>query len=683
MNFYFVAFLALQPLLVSASDNAPQQALRGRNDIPDGTPNIKSDSVGRVLSTELELESFNTLMCNSELSDDDCDPASTRYSGTLSDLVDSTPQGEQAVVPCGRCVVVDTADGSILNLPDGINVVGMLHFPSTANLTVVTTNIVVQGVLKMDPPSSALGNKVRIKMVGSDDYYLRPHAENSLSCDEATGCLLGKKVIAVAGGKLDIRGLEDDTCPSWTKLQTSIPPSGVAESTGCELDHDLTLGDGSFTSADVGTLPDGWFLHHGGSTGSLKVVQDAEDGNKYLHQARRCCSFSGFGISFNTTCADPPSNSNNKGMYRLRLRYRSNALPGEEFEFDNNYPYLQLRPGGNIGRCPAAIDEEWVVCDRIITLPEEATNSASASLVFAMEVHPSKTIDYDDVMFEAVPYSYEIKVSNPDAAKCWGPNDEILITNSQSSGLWKDQVVATVHSVDAANNKLTFQQTDSIGNPRSLDDNINMASEVAWLSRPIIFEADGDGPSDNTYDSLHGGHLKILRTPNVVQHIEGVEIRNFGQQGILGRYPIHFHMSGSVAGSIVRKNVIRESKQRCIVIHGSHDVMVEDNVAFDSYGHCYILEDGGEHDNTFQNNLGARTRNQGISIGSTDHEASTLWITNPQNHFIGNVCAGSEKTGELYNGSLCVHFQSLHLLCNLMNLLPFFFPCHYIIRSLV
>ena len=96
--------------------------------------------------------------------------------------------------------------------------------------------------------------------------------------------------------------------------------------------------------------------------------------------------------------------------------------------------------------------------------------------------------------------------------------------------------------------------------------------------------------------------------------------------------PIHFHMYGNVAGSIVRKNVVRDSNQRCYVIHGTDEVAVEDNIAFDSYGHCYILEDGAEMENTFRGNLGVRTRRQWNGIGSTDDEASTFWITNTKNH---------------------------------------------------
>ena len=59
-----------------------------------------------------------------------------------------------------------------------------------------------------------------------------------------------------------------------------------------------------------------------------------------------------------------------------------------------------------------------------------------------------------------------------------------------------------------------------------------------------------------------------------------------------------------------------------------------------------MLEDGGETGNTFLNNLGSRTMNQQNSIGSTDNLSATLWITNPQNHFIGNVAAGGEHNGK-------------------------------------
>ena len=144
---------------------------------------------------------------------------------------------------------------------------------------------------------------------------------------------------------------------------------------------------------------------------------------------------------------------------------------------------------------------------------------------------------------------------------------------------------------------------------------------------------------------------------------------------VRGRYPIHFHMSRSAAGSVIRKNVIRDSKQRCVVILASHDILVEDNVAFDTFGHCYMTEDGGETGNSFLNNIGILTRNQEIGIGSTDYQAATLWISNPQNHYVGNVAAGSQSHGK----STCAVFESFTHLRLTILILQYFSLFHLVL----
>ena len=45
------------------------------------------------------------------------------------------------------------------------------------------------------------------------------------------------------------------------------------------------------------------------------------------------------------------------------------------------------------------------------------------------------------------------------------------------------------------------------------------------------------------------------------QLIEGVQFSGLGFQGVLGRYPIHFHMCASGQSHVVRKNSIYGSKQ--------------------------------------------------------------------------------------------------------------------------
>lgn len=587
---------------------------------------------------------FKALTCNDLLSVDDCSPDSLNYHGNLADLLASG----DTQIPCGKCATVETTDGSELDgTATGINVEGMLYFPSTANLTLQTTHIIVQGILKMDPPSVALGNKVTIRLVGSENRFLFPHSENAMACDSSTGCDIGKKAIVVAGGRLDIRGLEDPTCPGWTKLQSLEPPSGVSENTGCPLDYDATdIEDGTFESYDVGTTKPSGIATHRTNENGYEVLE--ESGNKFLHlrSAGRWYSSSGIGIILNAQCLETASTSNNGGRYSFNIRYR---VTGSGW---TSTPFMQMwGVGRNIGQsCPTPIIDEWVTCNVFITLTDDESESNGLNLVLTMNVEKTLNIDFDDIKFEAIPRSHEITLADPKAAECWSPNDELLVTYTQS---WTSQVVRDIKYVDNNTGKISFAHTDSLYSSNSLPNTIEnlsgssqiMAAEVAWLSRAIVFEAEGDGGSGTGIENLHGGHLKILCTPNVAQYIEGVEIRDFGQQGILGTYPIHFHMSGDVDGSIVRKNVIRNSKQRCVVIHGSHNVTIEENVAFDTYGHCYMLEDGGERGNTFLNNLGARTRAQQVSIGSTDHIPSALWITNPDNHFIGNVAAGSSHNG--------------------------------------
>ena len=125
-------------------------------------------------------------------------------------------------------------------------------------------------------------------------------------------------------------------------------------------------------------------------------------------------------------------------------------------------------------------------------------------------------------------------------------------------------------------------------------------------------------------------------------------ISNSSLEGELGRYPIHFHLCQDVKGSIVSKNSIRNSNQRCVVIHGSHNVTISENIAYETDGHCFILEDGGELDNRFLANLGASTRTARFLVRSFETDKSnpsTFWISNPANIFIGNVAAGSESSG--------------------------------------
>ena len=86
--------------------------------------------------------------------------------------------------------------------------------------------------------------------------------------------------------------------------------------------------------------------------------------------------------------------------------------------------------------------------------------------------------------------------------------------------------------------------------------------------------------------------------------------------------------------------------QRCITVHGTHGVTVADNVAYNTFGHCYFLEDGGEKNNTFHHNLGLVTK-VADTIPS-DRMPATFWVTSPLNTLTENSAAGSEGMGIWY-----------------------------------
>ena len=113
----------------------------------------------------------------------------------------------------------------------------------------------------------------------------------------------------------------------------------------------------------------------------------------------------------------------------------------------------------------------------------------------------------------------------------WAVGAEVLITSHTRH--YQDQQVRTLVEVrnDTDNPGYAILELDSaIHRPTTVVDNPLYAVEVALLSKNIRFEGAKDG------DDLIGGHFWILHTPNIVQTIEGVELFNFGQQGILGRY---------------------------------------------------------------------------------------------------------------------------------------------------
>ncbi len=199
-------------------------------------------------------------------------------------------------------------------------------------------------------------------------------------------------------------------------------------------------------------------------------------------------------------------------------------------------------------------------------------------------------------------------------------------------------------TLDRALNYMHYGQDQSFGG-------MTLASraEVMRLDRNVTLRGD-DGTMQEDGDRYRfGGHLMAMGQSRL--RLDSVEVSHMGQEGILLRYPLHFHLMGhSGHGSFIRNVSLHTLFNRCITIHGTHGVLVDASAAFDTIGHCYFLEDAVETGNLLRGNLGllARKPSASMALLASDRHflgPAMFWITHPDNAFIDNVAASSEGTG--------------------------------------
>jgi len=166
---------------------------------------------------------------------------------------------------------------------------------------------------------------------------------------------------------------------------------------------------------------------------------------------------------------------------------------------------------------------------------------------------------------------------------------------------------------------------------------VDMRVEVALLSRNVVIQ--GDDQSDSQQYGVHtmmahGGQYRV----------ENCEYRRAGQAYVLGRYPIHFHMTGDCPQCYARSNSIHHTYQRAVTVHGAHQVRVQHNVAYHTMGHTYFVEDGIERYNLLEENLAAYTL-RSFSLLKSDVKPASFWTASPTNFWRSNVAAGCQNDG--------------------------------------
>jgi hypothetical protein len=159
-----------------------------------------------------------------------------------------------------------------------------------------------------------------------------------------------------------------------------------------------------------------------------------------------------------------------------------------------------------------------------------------------------------------------------------------------------------------------------------------MHVEVANLSRNVIIESADPKKAR--------GHTMYHRQST--GSISYAEFRHLGKEGMLGRYPLHFHLVGdTMRGSYVIGASIWDSANRWLTIHGTNYLVVRDCIGYQSLGHGFFLEDGTEVFNVLDRNLAIQAYQSKAQAGQAlpfdNNLGAGFWWTNSLNTFTRNV----------------------------------------------
>ena len=178
----------------------------------------------------------------------------------------------------------------------------------------------------------------------------------------------------------------------------------------------------------------------------------------------------------------------------------------------------------------------------------------------------------------------------------------------------------------------------------AVTDGVDERGEVGLLSHAVAIESDARATARQT-----GGQVVVFKGGTL--RASGVDFIHLGRAATLGAYPVHFHLAHDGSSSFVEDSTIEHSFNRCLAIHGTSGVRVSRDVAFDTIGHCYFLEDGVETANTFDRDLAilVRAPTANRAVLDTDLRPAAYWISNPANALVGNVAAGTDGVGFWYD----------------------------------
>uniref|UniRef100_A0A4W6G8X8 hyaluronoglucosaminidase n=1 Tax=Lates calcarifer TaxID=8187 RepID=A0A4W6G8X8_LATCA len=466
----------------------------------------------------------------------------------------------------GRVVFADNANGS-------------------KNITLRTRHILIEegGALHIGAPKCRYRSRATIALVGRSDDKAVP---------EVPG--LGRKFIGVqSGGTLELHGTER---VSWSLLTRSIPSSGLATG-GHAFQRNFSRGI-NLRVVDQDT--------------AAVLLSERYDTHESRNDSRRLTQLLR-SLPAGRIVTLAVGDSAVKSLLDETKKTIEEKL-GSSFVYDLKYrqawALVSVVDGGNVS-CSEDVreHENHDTGGRALARRNFTTVDGVG---FSVTAYSEWKNGFPISGFQVDAVDQVVLNLQDEVQQTWKPGDRIVVASTDYSMHQAEEF--TLLPCPHCTRKPQYSHVGEI------IDGVDMRAEVALLSRNILIYGEmenscyGNNMCQFYSHDTYGGHIKIFGNFSSV-HLSHVELKNMGQQGETGRYPLHFHMCGDVdqrggyeEPTYVDGLSIHHSFSRCLTIHTTNGLLVKNTVGYDTLGHCFFLEDGIEQRNTFFHNLGLLTR---------------------------------------------------------------------------
>jgi hypothetical protein len=341
----------------------------------------------------------------------------------------------------------------------------------------------------------------------------------------------------------------------------------------------------------------------------------------------------------------------NVGLIRIQAGEQANE-EGFECEAHVEAPDpSKPRPALEVGTPNRPIEPGYTALIRLVLFPGMDKQSLPAIVCCAgrMDFHGAP-LSRTWVKLGATAKKGDTSVILAEPVTGWKVGDHIIVpsTKYQTYNNEKSTEDRIIQAIDGT--KITLDKPLEI---EHLGEGL-YRGEVANLSRNVIVES---------ADLKERGHTMYHR--GSAGAVSYAEFRHLGQQGVLGRYTLHFHLIGdTMRGSYVIGCSMWDSGNRWLTVHGTNYLIIRDNVGWGSAGHGFFLEDGTEVYNVLDRNLAVGARHakrlpkQVLPFDANN--GAGYWWANSLNTFTRNVATDNGEYGFRYEATASKSFPLVY-----------------------